>query len=715
MNRLITLTIIVVWAFGLIPLAQAQDILETYRTPPGKRLCVIGNEILALEDAECVKRQEEERSRNNIVSDVLDDTPIEVPFKLLDVDLLEGITLGAQYKFGVQPSYRDDFFTRVDRYNVTAAIDPGDIVGDLPFLMAIDSGSQLVFVQQFASGRAARNIKNAYLPDRIPINSEKALSLKVGDYVRFDAKLSLLTSLGQAFPLAYHILAGKLGVSALVSGDYQVHVFRLDGDRVRIKLVGDRVFRRSASAGIGRVRGLEVLGVNQALKKVVSLAELDHSIQVAIGKTNTRVFLVDYTLDLGEPAVREAYDSIFASPRRLKSVQVSETLQDNDDFSDRVIGNLEPLDTLARESIQNSFATPVVRNFKGSNFAKSRHIDLQLNLKSYNVTRERVFRENFLTRSTLQPNGSEVTDHFLLPSWSRIRERSALFGRLNEDMQRTADALFVADENGEPLRFLNIGFGFDYRDSRMRDHEYRRMRNKLALLLPPDGEAALKETLAGTRWLTDETHKNMRMSLRYFFRESAFDGLVAAGFGDRDAIEDAIYGFIAQEIENGDYPYYDGDTQGFIKHYSAQVRLTGRERRNPDRAVRKIVKVLWGKRIESVSDNLSVAFDANNNNKTRMLAVTDLRNSDFYRRVGTSIWMHMIEQAKLDLGASMYLELTLEGEDHQGIRFEYGQPEERNLYEAVKFIEQILGQRGPDMREEGAIDSLISRMTLVTN
>lgn len=715
MHRLFIVTTAVIFALGHLGVIHAQDILETYQAPPGKRLCVIGDQVLALENDECVKRQDAERSKRNIVSDVLDDTPIEVPVKLLDVDLLEGITLGAQYKFGVQPSYRDDFFTRVDRYTIAAAIDPGDIVGDLPFLMAIDSGSQLVFVQQFASGRAARNIKNAYLPDRIPLNSEKALALKVGDYVRFDAKLSLLTSLGQAFPLAYHILAGKLGVSALVSGDYQVHVFRLDGDRVRIKLVGERAFSRSASAGIGRVRGLEVLGVNQALKKVVSLAELDHSVQVAIGKTNTRVFLVDYTLDLSTPAVREAYDSIFANPRRLKSVQVSEALQNNNDFSDRVIGNLEPLDVLARQSVQDSFAVPVVRNFKGSNFAKSRHIDLQLNLKSYNVSRERIFRENFLTRSTLLPDGNEVTDHFLLPTWSRIRERSALFGRLNEDMRRTADALFVADENGEPLRFLNIGFGFDYRDSRMRDHEYRRMRNKLALLLPPEGESALKATLAGTRWLTDETHKNMRMSLRYFFRESAFDGLVAAGFGDRDTIEDAIYRFIAQEIENGDYPYYEGNTKGFIKHYSSQVRLTGKERRNPEKAVRKIVRVLWGKRIESVSDNLSIAFDADNDNKSRMLAVTDLRNSDFYRRVGTSIWMHMIDQAQLDLGASMYLELTLEGEDHQGIRFEYGEPEERNLYEAVKFIEQILGQRGPDMREEGAIDSLISRMTLVTN
>ena len=196
-------------------------------------------------------------------------------------------------------------------------------------------------------------------------------------------------------------------------------------------------------------------------------------------------------------------------------------------------------------------------------------------------------------------------------------------------------------------------------------------------------------------------------------REEAFDGLVAAGYGKEKFVRDAVYDFVIDASDRNDFPYYSGDLSAFLKHYGPQVRTAGRYRKDPQAHARKIVEVLWGKKIRRTAKEMARALNKKVSNKRRLKAITDLRGSSFFQTIGTSLMVHMINSAELDVARVMYLELVLEARDHHGVRYTFGTPGERELYDAVRFIRAVLSDRDIDMREPGETESVVSRIQVV--
>lgn len=690
----------------------AEDLWEDVSLAPQRQLCVIGNQVVTLDSEECRYQQALERRNETLVNRTLNEFSVETGSPVFSLDLLEGIALGAQYKYLVEPSYRDQFFSRVDRYTVSTAIKPGDWFETLPVLVGIDAGAEILFAQQFASGTEARDLGNTYLPNRLPLTADKALALKPGDYVRFDAHLSLLTKLGQLYSLPQRLLSAQASVSAIASGEFQVHVFRLDAGRVRLKLVAERERTLEAGAAVRPNVPLAILGLNARSQQIVEFAKFDRALKLAIGKSNQSLFAVDYTLDLSAPEVRSAYDRVFSSRQTLTAATIGDPATDHFSLRHRLVGSLTELDDLAIAGDPNA-APLAVRNFKGSAYAGSRQINLSVSLRSYDVKRERIYREKFLTKATRSDDGSEHREHYLMPSWSRVRERTAFLGKLSEATVYSADAIFSANEKGEPVGFQNIGFSFAYDDSLIRPTEYRRLREKIELLLPADGQKALAELLSDTLWLEQDNHRQVKIDLNYFFRKEALSGLVDTGFGQRKRLESEIVDFVVAAIKDGDFPYYYGTLDAFVDDYRSVVSARGSERRDPELYAKRVVRTVWGTEIRRVARHLETALTETKSNKRRMDAFVDLRWSPFYRSIGNALWIHLVNRAELNLADVLYLELSLQGQDRQSIHFAYGNSEERELYDAVRFVENVLNNRETDMREDADIDSIISRMTIV--
>jgi hypothetical protein len=625
---------------------------------------------------------------------------------------MEGIVIGARYKYRVEPSYRDDYFTRIDSYSFPVGAAPSDLLDGIPLRIRIDRGTELLFAQQFASGSAARSPVSTYFPDRLPVTAEKAVALKTGDYVRFATRMSLLARLGQVWPSAAMLLKADAGVSVVLDGQYQVHVFRLDESKVRLKLVAERGRRTEGGAAVSPLAAGLLDRPGQRLLPLARLADLDEFAAVAVKKSDSNLFLVDYTLDLARPEVAEAYSAIFRPDVQLTDIQVANPLRNQFDLRDRLLASIEDIDRLAWRDLSSDSAA-VVRHFQGSNYSTARAATFHVQLKTFDATRERVYRQNFLTRNELTADSSEKRSYFLLPTWSHFRDRSMLFGMLDERQVRSADALFIADEHGRPVRFLNIGFGLDYSDERLQPDEYLRLRRKIELLLPSDAERELADLLSGTRWLEDTPKQNLSIALHYFFREAAFDGLVEAGYGDRANLEEALVVFIVRGIEDGDYPLFQGDLADLVTQHSDM-----RPASTPEELVaqaRTVAGRVWRSQIARTAESLSQGFTAGGDTEKRMQAVLALRSDAFYQRVGTAFWAELVQDAGLDLKRVMFLSLELQADDHQGVSFTYGEPGERDLYDSVKFIQTILNDRSLDMREPGDLDPVISRMTVVQN
>ncbi len=708
--RLVTLLLILI---GPVTTASAQElraIVPATESKTGRELCVIRDRVVELEPEKCRDKQLEERRLANVLGAALDQLSLDISTPTLSLDLLEGVTLGAQYRLQIDPSYRDRFYTRIDRYRLDTDIRPGDWLPGLPIGLAIDSGSEIVFAQQFASGAEARNPLNGYLPDRLPLSAGRALQLKPGDYVRFDAHLNLLARIGQLFDSPLGLLDAQVSASGLLSGEFQVHVFRLGGERVRIKLVAERGRTAKVQSGVSPDIPPALFALDERAQALIALEDFDRQVSAALANANQSVFLVDYTLDLAEPRVREAYDRLFSGKLAIGARALAKVTSSHGNLKHALIASIADFDQLQRS--EDGVAPSVVRNFKGAAAAHSRQLDFKLALRSYAVERQRIFREKLLSRVRTSDDGAETTDYFLLPSWTRTRQRSALFGHLQEASLQTADAIFSADNSGHPLAFQNIGFRFLYEDSKLRVSEYRRLREKIELLLPDAGEQALAMRLERTNWLTESALQDVRISLNYFFRESALRALETRGFAEKRRLQLAITDFVVAALANDEFLYFDGNLDTFIKRYSVSVAPRRGERRDPRAYAKRIVRVLWGKEISVIASRLAVALDSDAEKRWRLDAFKSLRFSAFYRAISGGLWVHLVNEAELDLSSSLYLELNLQAQGRETVEFTYGDDSERELFDAIQFIDALLNERGIDMREPGRVDSIVSRLAV---
>ena len=681
----------------------------------GQHLCLDGREIVRVSQTECAAQQARRQAGQSGVSDILDDLTLEYSPDELHLSLLQGIVFGAGYKYRVEPSYRPEYFTRIDSYRFRVGAAPGDLLGNLPLRISFNRNAELVFAQQFADGPTARSPLSTYTPLMTPLSADKALGLKVGDYVRFNTAIGLLANTGQVWPLAGYLLRANTGISMLLEGEYQVHVFRQDGSRVRIKLIAERAREGKVQAGVSAaplVKMAVLSRVSNELLPLTRLVDLDVWASLAASKTDSDLFMIDYTLDLSRPEAIEAYNRIFQSEVILRDVKISNPLQGQFALRDRLVSSIEEVDLLARRD-RNSDNPAVIRHFKGSNYSDTQAVNFRVKLSTFEVQRSRIYRENFLTRNTINASGGDDVSYFLLPTWNHVRDRNMLFGMLNEDMNRSADALFIADNQGKPVRFMNIGFGFDYRDARQRPSEYQQMRRKIELLLPHEAELLLAERMQGTGWLDANYRRNLYVSLRYFFREQAFDLLVAKGYGEPARHVEALTDFITTSIIEKEYTSYTDGAASFVRNNSTL-------RASPDpvmlaAATRALVAAKWQTEIATTARRLARGFAAGDNIDERMDAILRLRNSAFYQPIGPAYWAYLIDRSEIDLKEVMYFSLELTADDMQGIDFAWGDPGERELYESARFIQSVLNDRSLDMREPGDLDSVISKMIIVGN
>ena len=180
---------------------------------------------------------------------------IKASIKLLDVDLADGINLSSKYKYEVETSYQDQFFTRIDKWDVNAGINVGDLINnfvELPFSFSVNRNTSFLFVRQFKSKKEA--IKAIpYTPKRLPLNADLVLkNLDAGDFVSMPANLNIaVEARATSTMVAPVIISANAGAYYIVSGEFTIQVFRIDETRVRLKMISTRGSSAGVSAGVG--------------------------------------------------------------------------------------------------------------------------------------------------------------------------------------------------------------------------------------------------------------------------------------------------------------------------------------------------------------------------------------------------------------------------------------------------------------------------------
>lgn len=644
----------------------------------------------------------------------IDEQKISANLNLFNLDIADAITFGLKYKYKVNPNKANEYFTRIDRYISKNKVTPGDVFEDMPIYIGMEQNTEILFAQQFESGPEARKPLNGYSPIHMPLTAKKALDLKIGDYVKFHANLNLMANFNQVWPMTGDLLQLQGTIGFLVSGQYQVHVYRLNDDKIRLKLVGLRSKSKKFSTKLGSSKKLKILGIKLLDKEIIKLTDIDKWISFKRKVSTDDLLVMDYTLDLSDDRVKVAYNEVFNSVKGLRSYKIANPIQNNEDLKDLLISNVSELDEMSQDQmlIVNDEEKSVVRNFKGSNLPESITRKFNFGILAYKVESAVTYRDNFLT--SVKNDGSEDLEYFVYPSWTRTKDTdqgiiARLFGIADgedERVQVTSNAIFIANDKAEPVDFKNIAFSFNYEDMSMNPNEFSPVFEHIQDILPTRADRELlKVKLQEGGWLNTQDADRTNIQLDYFFHEKALERLMKPIYGpDAQKLSDLStlkYEFLNYMDRLGDYD----------KSYEKNKAALGKDRI-------KGLSILIGNKLKRLK-HLSVALDSSSNSpedkKMRLEEFTKLRKSSLFKKYGPGFLLHLLSKSvdNNELKELVYISVDFIAQNKFRVNHQFGVNEERPYYDVIRFIDFVLNDDSESIQHWEAIQNMLEKTQVI--
>jgi beta-lactamase class D len=256
-----------------------------------------------------------------------------------------GFTLGYEYQVG--PTFYEDLYTRVDRFYMRPEFSLKKVLlpaADYKVKNAVTPGFELEysFYRQFNDPKLAL-LSVPYNEKNVPSDAEHALKgMKEKDLFSFRAALTILTSSTVLSDIVTKKFGMSGGIDFLMKGVFDVYVFRLSDQKVRLKVVHVRQKEGSIRGEIGFSPDLEILGVSLLdgkIKKIIEPELLAAHASLALNES----VLVDYVLNLKDQKIRDLYDNVLTQIREYNYMGVVDPLVNFSKLTDRMISNVKAL------------------------------------------------------------------------------------------------------------------------------------------------------------------------------------------------------------------------------------------------------------------------------------------------------------------------------------------------------------------------------------
>lgn len=588
---------------------------------------------------------------------------------LFDVDLAEGISLSSKYKYQVEPSYLDKYYTRVDRWRTSLGISIGDIAPDVikaPFHFGISKEADIFFVRQFKDRISALRAL-PYTLAKLPLTAKHALnSLDVGDFVSIPANLSISVGAGASTswltgPLG---IEANAGVSYVVSGEFTVHVYRLDATRVRLKLMSKRGYSRNLGLSINQ--SLNIFGI-RILDKAVNRLYDNNLGSISGGIHPGGQFVVDYVFDLKDEKAQKAYNQILSSTYKFKDLLVLDNLTKASDLKDKLISSYELADKLFEED-KNKESPRVERVFKGFNNFDGHHRGFKIGVIVASYKKDFTFTESNLSYITKE----NETQEFFYPLYGEYRE-TKIGGSIFENKEQMNKNFFsLVPTKGGVFANQNPDYGltFERRDRKFTKEEQKLVYKFIRAQLPDSrlNQIDLK------KWADGLTKREVRIFYQIILKDQAFDYL---GTLDRTHILNALNVYLKdrRKISSGD----------------------------PDAAIQRladwffITKQIRAEQVNHLADKLVDIFgNKTYTNKVKATELVQLRENLIFGKIGVGFLASLLPQKILDSGS--YVRLEMLAKDYPAVKFSSGTLEYKELYDQLNTVQMRLSNRSYDMR-----------------
>lgn len=607
------------------------------------------------------------------IRETIADQDVNFGIDLGNIELIDGINISNGYKYNVEASYINKFYTRIDKWDVNAGVNVGEVLKDLvdvPFAFSINRSSSFFFVRQFPTKLEAMKAL-PYAPNKLPLNAKLALTnLRPGDFVSMPANLNVAMSAGASTSIAGPIgVAANVGAAFVLSGEYTIQIFKIDDTHVRLKLITKRGRDSSSSFGMGT--SFNIFGIGLLDQQIERIVEKDIA-QYGFSYNPGAQFIVDYVFDLKDTQAQEAYNQILSSTLKFKDLIVADMMNPKD-LKDKLISSYEKADELfALDQKLPPKERRVQRIFKGFNSYQghTRHIKLALLVTSY--MKDRTFTESKVTFI----DKNEKNLQFYYPTYSRYMEAQLgkkFFNLKDQNFQNNFGLIPRFNSEDSTLKNGDLGFTFERKDRYFTSYEQKTVERFIMAQIPTE----LATSIDFSQWRDGTKKIDSRIFLQIVIKAQGFEFLK---------------NYPAEELK-----------KKILLYVEQRKKMHVIERTEDDTKLEELKSFLFvdryieKERLLSLATKLGNILNSSTNNSEKMIYdLVALNEGSIFDKIGVGFLISLLPQDKLqDL---VYVKLDMIGKDLRPINFEAGTLNYRALYKELTEVQSRLSNRGYDLR-----------------
>lgn len=618
---------------------------------------------------------------------------VKASVDLGSTELFEGATLAGKYRYEVESSYLDQFYTRVDKWDLKSNINIGDIVDnfvELPFSFSIKNKNSFFFVRQFKSKKEALKSR-PYSPLKLPLNAEKALeNLVPGDFVSIPANLTVVVEAkATTATTAPVVLSANAKVYWIIDGEFTIQVFRIDQSRVRLKLIAKRESRTGISGAASL--SFQFFSIKVVDKQVDRLFDRD-LVEMGYQKNPGSQFIVDYVFDLSDKDARDAYDQILSSTYKFKNYSVLKKLDKNDSLQNKFISTYEKAEKLfEKDKNLPPSERRTSRIFKGFNDYEGYTKNIKLGLILTHYKKDKTFTENNI--SYLDKNNNK--HEFFYPTFSKYIETENgkwIFELKDQSYQNYFGLIPTINKNEKSEKNPDFGLTFDRRDRRFRPSEQKAVKKFMLGQIPAQFEDQLD--------LSEWHNKGSKTDSKVYFQLI----LKSQGFA-------FLRNYEQKELEERLLKYAKDKSK--FKIFNDTVNNTKWDQVKDFFSFNMpILQQDLKKTAKKIYDILNTT---KNNPEELLSKLVKLNDNRVFEKLGVGFLISLLPPEQLkDL---IYLKINITAKNVKAVTYEFGKLNHRVLYDELEKVQSRIATRTYDLRvtpEDYEMEEL-SEQTLTEN
>ncbi len=430
---------------------------------------------------------------------------------LIDLDLFPGGSAVAGYEYEVQPAYTKGLYSRTDSWLVDLKLKPEhefNIAEGFDGKLSAGLQQQTVATfTRFFDDPCKAMTANPYSPRRIPLKAKVALGPKfnVGDYFLFRGSAGFVASAEILSLIGNSVWGVGLSGSYLMEGFYQIHIVRIDQKHVRFKVVAHRGKNISASLGVGYEKDFDVFKIN-ALNNQLEKFVNTKPVRLQANYGQSKVFMVDYVLDLTDKSVAEAFEKVLPKLNSFKNLQMTTAFRKMD-LDSNILLDLSPLEDLYKGDYQSQRVGRIKRNLRTSSEQNAYGFGVQLGNKILGFKLDKGVSTALMSIKA----EDESIQRFLLKTWERNWDGRFLYSFLRSTREDSFSALFSSDDKFEELVPVNMVKRIQHKRNKFSYDDFQKLKSTLKKSLPPE----IYKTIPFHTWPQRPKEKFVNYGLRF--------------------------------------------------------------------------------------------------------------------------------------------------------------------------------------------------------